>query len=397
MNKNAKDLISLIKMLLTKNYVMLESPNYSEIYKIAKYHSIQNMLYYAIMEYKEAFSLSSTIDPTLLKQLSIDNKNALAKAAYQEAEKEAIFKALEENKIDYMPMKGSIIKYLYPTIDMRSMADLDIYFDDAKSAEVRKILINLGYEVKSYKKSNHDTYVKIPFMNIEMHRDLFGESYAISRYYKNFWPRLEKTKTDRCEYQFNINDYYVFMVAHSSVHFSFGGMGIRNVIDEFIYLNKYQNKLDYFYIEEELKSIGIYKFESNLKKLSSYWFEDKELNEEDTKLMEKMADYIIESGTYGTIEHNVLNDFMGKDVANSIHLSKTKFIIKKMFPPVGTMKEANPILNKVIIMLPWFYFTRLLKAVFKRRKKTNTELRVASKLDEEKVRKNKEMHDDIGA
>ena len=397
MNKNAKDLISLIKMLLTKNYVMLENPNYNEIYKIAKYHSIQNMLYYAIMEYKEKFSLTSTIDPTLLKQLSTDNKNALAKAAYQEEEKEAIFKALEDANIDYMPMKGSIIKYLYPTIDMRSMADLDIYFDDLRSAEVRKILINLGYEVTLYKKSNHDTYVKVPFMEIEMHRELLSESYAISRYYKNFWPRLEKVKADGCEYQFNINDYYVFMVAHAAKHFSIGGMGIRNLIDEFIYLNAYKDKLDYFYIEEELKKIGIYKFESNLKKLSSYWFEDASLSEEDTKLMEEMVDYIIKSGTFGTIEHSVMNDLMGAGVSDTINASKTKYLLRRLFPPVSDMKRRHPVLNKVIILLPWFYFTRLLRGIFKKRDKATAEVKATSRASKKNLEKNKQMHDDIGA
>ena len=155
MNKTSKDLISLLKMLLTCNYEKLDNPNYNEIYKLAKFHSIQNMLYYAIMAYIDKFSLTSQVEPELLKKLASDNKNAIAKAAYQEEEKEAIFKELEANNIKYMPMKGSIIKYLYPSIDMRSMADLDIYFDDLRSAEVRKILINLGYEVESYKKSNH--------------------------------------------------------------------------------------------------------------------------------------------------------------------------------------------------------------------------------------------------
>ena len=397
MNKNAKDLISLIKMLLTKNYVMLEDPNYSEIYKIAKYHSIQNMLYYAIMEYKEKFSLTSTIDPTLLKQLSTDNKNALTKAAYQEAEKEAIFKALEEAKIVYMPMKGSIIKYLYPTIDMRSMADLDIYFDDVRSAEVRKILINQGYDVVLYKKGHHDTYEKVPFMEVEMHRDLLSESYAMSRYYKNFWPRLEKTKTDGFEYQFNINDYYIYMVAHAAKHFSSGGFGIRNVIDEYIYINKYKNELDYSYIEEELKKIDIYKFESNLKKLSSYWFKDEILNEEDTTLMEEMADYIIESGAYGNVEHGIMNELMGKGVSDNINASKVKYIMRRLFPSVSYMKERNPILKKVIILLPWFYFTRILLRMFGKRKTAKSEIKAANSLDKEKYKKNQKMHDDIGA
>ena len=396
MNKNAKDLISLIKMLLTKNYVMLEDPNYSEIYKIAKYHSIQNMLYYAIMEYKEKFSLTSTIDPTLLKQLSTDNKNALAKAAYQEEEKEAIFKKLEEAKIDYMPMKGSIIKYLYPSIDMRSMADLDIYFDATKSKIVKNIMLDLGYSL-DLSNIDQDIYKKIPFMNVEMHKNLASESFVVGRYFKDYWPRLEKVKENGQEYQFNINDYYIFMVSHNAIDFSIAGMGIRRVIDEFIYLSKYRNELDYDYIEKELNNIELAKFESNLRKLAMYWFDDQVLNEDDTKLMEEMVDYIIKSGTYGTIEHNILNKLMGEGVSDDINASKVKYILRRLFPSVSFMKERNPILKKVIILLPWFYFIRLCKGIFSKKKSAKNEYKATTRFDKNKYEKNQKMHDDIGA
>ena len=397
MNKTSKDLILFIKMLLTNKYEKLDNPNYNEIYKLAKFHSIQNMLYYAIMAYIDKFSLTSQVEPELLKKLASDNKNAIAKAAYQEEEKEVIFKELEANNIKYMPMKGSIIKYLYPSIDMRSMADLDIYFDDLRSAEVRKILINLGYDVTLYKKSNHDTYQKIPFMEVEMHRGLLSESYAISRYYKDFWPRLIKASEESFQYNFNINDYYVFMTAHAARHFSSGGIGIRNVVDEYIYLNKYQDELDFDYINKELSHIGLAKFESNLKKLSKYWFTDVALEPADVSLMEEMADYIIKSGTYGTLEHGTLNKLMGEGVSENINASKVKYLWHRLFPSISNMKRRNPILNKVIILLPWFYFTRLLRGIFKKREDTKAEVKATTKVNKKHIEKNKKMHDDIGA
>ena len=397
MNKTSKDLISLLKMLLTCNYEKLDNPNYNEIYKLAKFHSIQNMLYYAIMAYIDKFSLTSQVEPELLKKLASDNKNAIAKAAYQEEEKEAIFKELEANNIKYMPMKGSIIKYLYPSIDMRSMADLDIYFDDLRSAEVRKILINLGYEVESYKKSNHDTYQKIPFMEVEMHRELMEESYIMSRYYKNSWSRLVKASEDSYQYSFNINDYYVFMTAHAARHFSSGGFGIRNVIDEYIYLDKYSNQLDFNYINKELDHIGLAKFESNLKKLSKYWFLDVALEQADVSLMEEMSDYIIKSGAYGTIEHYTLNTLMGDGVSENINASKAKYLWRRLFPSLSDMKNRHPILNKVIILLPWFYFTRLLRGIFKKREDTKAEVKATTKVNKKNIVKNKKMHDNIGA
>ena len=44
--------------------------------------------------------------------------------------------------------------------------------------------------------------------------------------------------------------------------------------------------------------------------------------------------------------------------------SGVKYILKKLFPPFKLMKVRNPILNKVPILLPWFYFTRLIRGLF---------------------------------
>ena len=41
-----------------------------------------------------------------------------------------------------------------------------------------------------------------------------------------------------------------------------------------------------------------------------------------------------------------------------------KYILKRLFPPYSSMKRRNPVLKKIPILLPWFYFTRLLKGLF---------------------------------
>ena len=54
-------------------------------------------------------------------------------------------------------------------------------------------------------------------------------------------------------YDFNIEDFYIYMIAHIAKHFYAMGCGIRNLLDIYIYLNKYGEQLDREYISSELK------------------------------------------------------------------------------------------------------------------------------------------------
>ena len=116
--------------------------------------------------------------------------------------------------------------------------------------------------------------------------------------------------------------------------------------------------LNFEYINEELEKLGLLKFGNYAKDLSLVWFE----KEESSEVLDQMADTIFKSGIYGTLEQSVAIDlcFNGEDL-NNLEESKFKYFFKKMFPPFGFMKNRNPILNKIPILLPWFYFTRLLK------------------------------------
>ena len=384
-----KNLIKLIKSLLREEKVELINPDFEAIYKLSTFHSVQNMLFYATDAYKNQVSVE------VLKKLGKDNKMQLAKTATQEIEKDKIIEELNKNQIKYMLMKGSVIKYLYPSIDMRSMADIDIYIDKDRAKDIKKMMGNLGYDSESYQHGNHDTYMKVPFMNIEMHRDLMNECYEMSRYYKNFFGRLQKGKNEY-EYVFSIDDYYIYMISHAAKHFSNGGMGIRNVVDEYVYLLNYDKELNYYYIQEELEKLGLVKFEENLRKLSNYWFLDK-VEAKDLETLELMEEFIIESGTYGTVNHNVLKNLMGKEALDKINTTRFKYMLRRAFPPYSVMKQRNPSLVKLPFLLPFFYFTRLCKFIFKRNKNIDSEIKAANNANQEDIEKMKKIHDDIGA
>ena len=118
---------------------------------------------------------------------------AIRKVAAFDVERTAVLAKLEEAGIWYMPLKGSVLKELYPKIGMRQMADNDILYDASKTSEVRTIMERLGFSTDSaYGRSIHDHYFKPPVYNFEMHRFLFGAGHdeKLVGYYQDVKNRL---------------------------------------------------------------------------------------------------------------------------------------------------------------------------------------------------------------
>ena len=80
---------------------------------------------------------------------------------------------LEAEGIWYLPLKGAYLQDLYPVFGMREFSDHDVLIDETRAADVKSIMEKLGYTAEHYAVSNHDVYVKPPFLKFEMHRALF--------------------------------------------------------------------------------------------------------------------------------------------------------------------------------------------------------------------------------
>ena len=118
-NKECNYLIYIIRSVLNNQEVKYqEDIDYKKLYNLAKMHTLLVFLYYGLKKYNI---------PTLSKILEDYYKNNIYKTAMQDAEREIIVAELEKNHIKYMPLKGSIIKYLYPSIDLRTMCDFDCF------------------------------------------------------------------------------------------------------------------------------------------------------------------------------------------------------------------------------------------------------------------------------
>lgn len=388
MNNEYIYLISIIKSVLTNTpFTHFLDVSYSKLFTIAKVHNVENFLYYGLIKNP---SFDNSKYEEFSTRVTMAFKESLFKVATQGAEIEDLMKTFESEHIKFMPLKGAVIKNLYPHIDLRSMADFDCYFDKTQAKLIKKIMINLGYTVEMFNKGNHDVYYKKPYMNVEMHRELMNECYKISKYYKNINKKLILKEGSHYEYQMTKEDFFIYMIAHSAKHFAYGGTGIRTFIDVYLFIHNYES-LNYEYIYQELDLMGLSKYAKASIDLSNYWFG----NNEETILINNFEECVFNSGTYGTLKHSAsIAIFMNEDAINNLEKSKSKYILKRLFPSKETMNIRNPITKKMPILLPWFYFTRLLKGIF-HIKKTKEEVKDVNNISKENVEKLKNLHEDL--
>lgn len=270
-----------------------------------------------------------------------------------------------------MPLKGVILKELYPRFGMRQMVDNDILFDRNRAEDLRRIMVDLGFTVKKYGHGAHDVYQKPPVSSFEMHRFLFHDfrDQNLEDYYKDVESRLLNVPGRQYEKCFSKEDFYLYITSHEYKHFSGGGTGLRSFLDIYVYLNK--EKLDMDYIRKEAGKLQIADFEEMNREFSLKLFEEKELTPEEEKLLE----YICSSGTYGTIT-NMVEKSVNKR-------GKFGYFFYRLFPPYDFMIRAYPILEKIPGLLPFLWIYRPFARLFSGRsiKRAVSEIKALRKID----------------
>lgn len=206
------------------------------------------------------------------------------------AAQQKLFALLEQNKIDYLPLKGAVIRSWYPEPWMRTSCDVDILIrqDDLQKAE--RLLLQNGYE----KKANgvHDISFKMEEnLPLELHFNLLVENEKLDPLLSKVWQYAVLQQGHRYVMQ---NDYFFFyLLSHIAQHLLNGGCGIRPFLDLWIM------KKTPIFAEEKVRALcesaGFGNLMTHILHLAGVWFGE----ERHTTVSRVLADFILEGGAYG--------------------------------------------------------------------------------------------------
>lgn len=307
MNQEAQTLLTALASVLRGEFPDVR--NLAKTVPLAKKHSVLNMLAEPL--------LKSDLTPLQRQKLMTYYAEYVSQQESLAAGAEELFAALEKQHVPYMPLKGYYMKRLYPSPLLRSSCDLDVLFPPERTAEVKRILAELGFNLVSAG-DNHMMHSR-GNVTVEMHYFL-GEVPACPDYYKNVFSKLVHVNGEL--YKFTDEDFYIFMIAHICKHFKSGGTGIRSVMDIYVYLTK-KTELDIAYIDDELKKLKLSVFEEKMRRLAFCWF-----GGQTAEGLEKAENFILGSGVYGTTENAT--------ASGTAQMGKKGFFLRRTFPKATT-------------------------------------------------------------
>ena len=351
--------IKLIRSTI-RNEIPSEKPEdieWRDVLNFAAYHKVDEMVFGAVEK------LRNKPDQMILDKMYAQHEKNQLVNTIQLAEAEMILNEITAKGIDILPLKGYVLKSLYPDSNYRQMGDLDYLLEEENLSKAGQILQELGYTADDVGlEDSHDVYTKKPYLEVELHRRLLPPTEENHWYTDNIWERLHRNKENQHIMEMNWEDFYLYHLLHFEKHYSMDGCGIRSVIDQYYLMKCLEDRLDWDYINEMLPKMNYVEFESMSRGLAMAWFDDGEMKKE----WEGPAEFIINSGAFGTFEQYqkwVMERYKREEGINT----KAGFFFRRMFMERERMEFSYPILKKHGWMLPFLWIHRLFKAVIFRR------------------------------
>ncbi|MCF7924722.1 MAG: nucleotidyltransferase family protein [Candidatus Izimaplasma sp.] len=336
----------------------------SEDYYVAKANHISGMVFKAIDKKNQ--------NEKVYKLFQEDYYQYIRKDEIQQQSLKELRKVFNDNNIDYIFLKGSYLKQLYPETYMRSMGDIDILVRKEKMKEIHEILSQYNY--KNWNNStNHDCFFKDK-VNIEIHPKLDSE---FSDEFKDlfFKPWEYVKKINKNEYQL-LPEYNLFyQLYHMIKHLYHSGVGFRTIVDIYIFLKHNQNNFSKDIYNMIYNDFPNKEFTQNILLIINEVFQDNLLfgylrnDKIRQNVMRNFIGYLFASGVHGIAEdHNLFIGGMAKQSKSNrfILITKIKFLFSKTFLSYNLMRGLYPYLNKYKFLLPIAWLQRLFKLIFKK-------------------------------
>lgn len=353
------------------------------IFDLAKRHKILSILYFSIIKLPKDF-IGTIAHFDIYTSLY---KRNLILDANRSFELNRLQSVLESHQIDYMFLKGSVIKNYYPDTAMRHMNDIDILFRGTDFKTIDSIFQNFGYKI-SHKDAKDTAYTNpVNHVTIEMQPYLIDTGYFDwYQYLENIW---DKCTHKNHEYKMSFEDFYIYHIIHMAKHFKNGGIGLTHILDIYIMTQNFTS-IDWEYVNTELSKLGLYQFNKTMKALVTHWFDCENTDSVSTKELELIATYIFSSGAFGSKKQQETNAIASR---GDNQLS----IRKKIFPGIATMVNYyGTFLNKHKYFLPIYWIKLNLNRLWNYKPQKKNSFNRISSITESRISTTKEIMDICG-
>jgi len=323
---------------------LCDCEDWAAVYQLAKIHSLVGIFHLATKE--------ASLPQEVLDLAKDDFEVLVMQQVLQDYAAQELFEKFKQSDIPFLPMKGYNTRKLYPNPEARSSCDLDLFYEKSKKEALDEIMKEEGFSFV-IENAAHQEWEKGP-VTVETHYALSGQAAAYDKYYDDVWERLNVVEGS--QYAFSKEDEYIYFIVHSAKHLIGGGIGVRTVLDAYLYV---QEDLDYDYVNDQLRTLELQKFEAQLSNLARSWFG----GEKETAETEFFGAFVLSSGTYGN-----RSNLAASGGADSVAGAKGRHLWFSLFPRYRDMKSWYPVVKKFPPLLPFVWVYRWFEVLFTHRK-----------------------------
>lgn len=350
-------MVEVLRAVL-KNEIPAEIPEgitEEELYQMAKRHNIDFIAYEGLKSFLDE-------DGKICVRWKQKSLKCAMQGVVQLAERDRLYKRFAEAEIRILPLKGCLLKEMYPRQEFRQMSDLDILIDEENAVKARALMEEDGYELHgNFGHTNHDAYEKKPWCSVELHTQLLHKHAQNADKYKDIWERAYEKQAGSGIWYLTWEDFYIYMLEHFAKHLYSSGSGIRFVMDIHVFLQVKGKELDQKYLKKKLKELELWEFKNLVEQLAKNWFKDGI-----TGASEETEELLIISGIYGTRQqHYKVKIEKLQEKYRYRWLACVVYVGKDIFPSYERMCLLYPFLKKYAVLLPFCWIHRILRIFVK--------------------------------
>ena len=230
---------------------------------------------------------------------------------------------LDQAQVPYILLKGSVLRHLYPSPNLRTSCDIDVLVQEKdldKAVEIMETFAGFHTLHKAY----HDISMVDNNTHLELHFSIKENSENIDRLLVKAWDYAEPSG-DGCRYQFTPEFQIFHVIAHMSYHFLHGGLGIRPFLDLWLLRNK--THFDEQMVRQMCSECGILTFYEECCTLSEVWLG----GAEHTKITRTLESFCLSGGVFGTKKF--------QNAARQKEHRGLRYILNRAVPPLSEVNE----------------------------------------------------------
>ena len=202
---------------IDKSQYSLTDEELVKLYKLSKSHDLAHLV-------GDALTKNNLIGDGEIKA-KFQKQIMLAVYRYEKINYELgrLRKVLNEAKIPFIPLKGSVLRKYYPEPWMRTSCDIDVLVHEEAVDQTAQIIVDkLGYTYE--KKQYHDiSLMSDGGVHLELHHTIKENKANIDALLSECWDYA--APSDDYECCFTNEFFYFHQIAHASYHFLHGGCG----------------------------------------------------------------------------------------------------------------------------------------------------------------------------